>query len=115
MYTEVAEMPVVPELKRRASGEGANVERHLGKTWRKSAKSKGGWADRSCGHGAQHAAPRHQQVLSALGDEFHGFGGEAVEGGDAEFEVLFFCVLDFVVADAAKGLDEHHYGGDSGA
>jgi hypothetical protein len=34
-------MPVVPELKRRVSGEGTNVARHPGKTWRQSGKPDG--------------------------------------------------------------------------
>lgn len=55
------------------------------------------------------------EVLGAALDEVHRFGGEAVEGSYTEFEMVFFCVFDFVVADAAEGLDEHHYCGDSGA
>ena len=54
---------------------------------------------------------RSRELWPALGDELHGFGGEAVEGCDAEFEVLFFCVFDFVVADATERLHEHHYVG----
>jgi hypothetical protein len=44
-----------------------------------------------------------------------GFGGEAVVGGDGEVEMVFAGVFDLVVADAAQGLDEHHYRGDAGA
>ena len=44
-----------------------------------------------------------------------GFEGEAFVGSDGEAEMLFAGVFDFVVRDAAEGLDEHHDGGDAGA
>ena len=69
--------------------------------------------------GACCAPPRTQRRslwdLYATCDEVHGFGREAVECGDALFEVFFFCVFDFVVADATQRLDEHHHGGNAGA
>lgn len=44
----------------------------------------------------------------------HDLRGEAVEGGEGLFEVVFAGVFDFVVADAVEALDEHHDGGDAG-
>ena len=40
-------------------------------------------------------------------------GGEAVERGDGEAEVVLGGVFDLVVTDASEGLDEHHDGGDA--
>ena len=39
------------------------------------------------------------------------FVGQVVEGGHGQFQVLFLRVLDFIVGDAMKALDEHHDGG----
>ena len=64
--------------------------------------------------GRSSAAPVHE-LARPLSDEIHGFGGEAIEGGDAEFEVIFLCIFDFVVADAAERLNKHHHGRNSGA
>ena len=38
-----------------------------------------------------------------------------VEGLDAEGEMVFAGVFDFIVADAAQGLHEEHDGGNAGA
>jgi len=44
-----------------------------------------------------------------------GFGGQPVEGLNAESQVVFASVFDFVVADAAQGLYEEHDRGNAGA
>src|SRR5215472_17928078 len=54
-------------------------------------------------------------ALRAFKKPGDGFGGQAVEGGNGELEVGFGGVLDFVVADAAKGLHEEHDGWNAGA
>jgi hypothetical protein len=51
-------------------------------------------------------------MLAQVGDNF---GSEAIEGGERHLQMFFAGVFDFVVADAADGLDEHHYGRDTGA
>ena len=48
---------------------------------------------------------------SGFRDPVHRLFSELVKGGYGEFEMLFFRVLDFVVADAVEALDEHHDGG----
>jgi hypothetical protein len=45
----------------------------------------------------------------------HCFVRELFECGYRQLDVLLPCVLNLVVTDAAKALDEHHDGGDSGA
>ena len=36
---------------------------------------------------------------------------QLVEGSHAHFEMFFLRILDFVVANAVKALDKHHYSG----
>jgi hypothetical protein len=43
-------------------------------------------------------------------DPPHRFIRESVESGDGQYEMLFFRVLDLVVADALETLDKHHDG-----
>ena len=48
-------------------------------------------------------------------DAVHRFLRELVERYNRQLDMLFSGVLNLIVTDAAKALDEHHDGGDSGA
>ncbi|MEY2498758.1 MAG: hypothetical protein QOD12_2314 [Verrucomicrobiota bacterium] len=49
------------------------------------------------------------------GDPMYRFIGKFVEGSDRQLEMLFFRVLDLVVANAVEALHEHRDGGDARA
>src|SRR5262249_31664307 len=51
---------------------------------------------------------------SIFGDRGEGFFGKCVKRAHTEFQMLFFCIFDFVVTDPMEALDEHHDGGDTG-
>src|SRR5256885_16653699 len=60
---------------------------------------------------ARRAATFDTKIRDAgLPDPLHRLVDKFIERRDRQLEVLFFGVLDFVVADAVQTLDKHHYG-----
>jgi hypothetical protein len=62
------------------------------------------------------SSPIYRRISSVIDwTRSHCLVRKPVEGDDGLFEMLFFRVLDLVVADAVEALDEHHDGRDAEA
>src|ERR1700689_3886607 len=56
-----------------------------------------------------------RERVAYLGQVSDALAGQAVKRGDRHFQMLFARVLNFIVADAAHRLHEHHHGRNSRA